>query len=812
MKAMLSSSNPEKRTLLVSILIFSGTENVNQLIAPIGGFLTDFCLARDFRCTIAIRKNNPAIDTQALEAVLHRLNRVYLQLNFVLVSDGPNLGFGKGHNENFRKFPSDFVLILNDDLGFPHLDWLGSAIEKFDGAPNLAQLADPSNPRLINPFFANGMFPDKARNHPLHYAEASVLLMRGAAFDAVGMFDERIEWAMGEDADLSLRMQQQGYAIDWLPMPHQHWRSTSFNSLPSYAKMSVKEHNRARLFARWDHALAIGSVGRKEVFDLHSDGLGDIFCALLHVRAEIERLPPAMRTSIVVNTNQPLLAQLVLPVGVEITTKADLATLEDSFRVEGVSSIRTIRSVNYALPFNIHALVAGSLSVPMASTETVLAVAAILRELPQSALAPKGPYGVVHLEFAREGHDGRGPSANLIKAILKTAAEVFDTLVLVGRDASIPVSDFGLGAKIVDLQGKLSLSELLSLIANASQFVGIDSFPSHVAQVAGVPSSLFFGSVNPLARVINERRTWPIVASLDCLGCYHSHLEPSAPFCMRRDNACTIDIPAHGIANVLQLLKQDLPFDWSRLRKLFHEQQAKFIHFMKFHPAPPARLFKQSAPNEEVSNMLYQVLEKASDLFESQRSNAVVDGLKEQIDRLRSELFEKRTLLEALRNRIPAEKSASANKLQGVDIQDLIVDSTECTRRLDGDTLVWACYSNDPRFELRPVTVAQEELCLSLVASADRHCTLKVYWRSDTEGYSEERSQSWVLGPDPKSCVWWHGEASRKDVYLRIDPSDVPCTVRLKGELLGDFCTPGAERRSGQSLIAWVKNALKVVQ
>ena len=102
----------------------------------------------------------------------------------------------------------------------------------------MACVAAAQTPQHINPMFGNGQARPALAVETLKYAEASVLLFSGQIFEQFGMFDERFEWAMCEDTDLSLRAQQLGYRLHWMPMPHEHWRSTSVNSLPASVRSS----------------------------------------------------------------------------------------------------------------------------------------------------------------------------------------------------------------------------------------------------------------------------------------------------------------------------------------------------------------------------------------------------------------------------------------------------------------------------------------------------------------------------------------------------------------------------------------------
>ena len=64
--------------------------------------------------------------------------------------------------------------------------------------------------------------------------------------------------------------------------------------------------------------------------------------------------------------------------------------------------------------------------------------------------------------------------------------------------------------------------ELISLIKESSYFIGIDSFPSHVAASIKIPSIIFFGAVNPEFRHFKSIFNGYLL-SQECefAGCYH---------------------------------------------------------------------------------------------------------------------------------------------------------------------------------------------------------------------------------------------------------------------------------------------------
>lgn len=95
-----------------------------------------------------------------------------------------------------------------------------------------------------------------------------------------------------------------------------------------------------------------------------------------------------------------------------------------------------------------------------------------------------------------------------------------ENVVCIGRgaDGSVP----GL-----DLRGKTSIAELAGIMQKAKMFIGIDSFPMHVAQTFEVPGVCFFGSINPSLRLYTNKMKGVTAINLSCLGCHHRKPTPS---------------------------------------------------------------------------------------------------------------------------------------------------------------------------------------------------------------------------------------------------------------------------------------------
>jgi GT2 family glycosyltransferase len=784
------------KTLLVSILSLGRPQNVLDQLDTLPAWLAAFEVETGTVSHIVVRNNDPAADFTAVADLMGVIEAEYRALACTLVTGVPNNGFGDGHNSNIALAPSDYVLILNDDIGFPHINWLGDAIRQLTLDERTVCIGAAENPKHINPCFGNGLLPGSFHTLTMPYAEASVLLFDRAAFDALGGFSADFRWAMCEDSDLSLRVQQQGWRVAHMPMPHQHWRSTSFNALPGQVKSSILEHNRAALFANWRESLATGRVGRFEIYDVWSDGIGDVFCALPHLLARLAPLPPLRRANVVINTSHPDLIAILGLEGVRVTSVRDLHQLRTDLASDGVTTVRSMRDINFSLPFSIHPLLAGALGVETAGPDTKDDFRTLLQglRLPDTGtqLAPRA-YCVVHLEFERQ-HDGRGLSPAAAADLLKICGKTFDTIVLVGRERRLSASLFGAtGAEIVDLQGKLSQSHLMAIIANAGSFVGIDSFPAHVAQASGVKAAIFFGAIHPLTRVWDEDRVWPLTAKLPCIGCYHTHLECSVPFCMRLDVACTTQLDVADMDSVLAGMMQDRTYPWKAFRQSLQALQSRLIKLTRYHPAPPERLFRtQMVANEQMSTLIYAMTEQMGSLLRGQYHSTAVTQLAAKAADLEAETYAAKIALDdAMRSRnaphagsgpLPAKHATRILQLNAMNFQ-----TTRCSVTIVDQWIEVAADQDDPQINLPPMRGPGGKVQLRLSCVAEAEDALQVYWSNSDTGFSAERVQTLPCTGTLQTINLAFDLTADEALYIRIDPITGPGRARLRGTLGGMF-------------------------
>lgn len=65
-----------------------------------------------------------------------------------------------------------------------------------------------------------------------------------------------------------------------------------------------------------------------------------------------------------------------------------------------------------------------------------------------------------------------------------------------------------------------------AIIKDAKLFIGIDSFPMHIAQTFNVPGVCFFGCVDPKLRIYSDKMKSITAQNLACLGCHHKKPAP----------------------------------------------------------------------------------------------------------------------------------------------------------------------------------------------------------------------------------------------------------------------------------------------
>lgn len=115
----------------------------------------------------------------------------------------------------------------------------------------------------------------------------------------------------------------------------------------------------------------------------------------------------------------------------------------------------------------------------------------------------------------------------------------------------------------LDLRIKTNISQLAYLMKKAKAFVGVDSFPMHVAQACNLPGVAFFGSVDPSCILHNSKMRAVRDESLPCIGCHNKQkfVARSTLSCLTANQDCVKNITVEkmwiAISNLLKDLKNE---------------------------------------------------------------------------------------------------------------------------------------------------------------------------------------------------------------------------------------------------------------
>jgi GT2 family glycosyltransferase len=156
---------------------------------------------------LLIRDNGSSDDSwDLLQALLPKLQRLFADVS---CDRGANIGFGTGHNLNFKRTQARFVLVTNVDLRFE--------------ADTLHALVDAA--RGSDAAVASWECRQKPYEHPKNYHPATLetawsssacTLFRTEALRQVGGYEERI-FLYGEDVELSYRLRDKGWRLHYVP-------------------------------------------------------------------------------------------------------------------------------------------------------------------------------------------------------------------------------------------------------------------------------------------------------------------------------------------------------------------------------------------------------------------------------------------------------------------------------------------------------------------------------------------------------------------------------------------------------------------
>lgn len=400
------------------------------------------------------------------------IDRLANQLPFVLaIHHENNLGFQLGHERAFEFCDTEFFMLLNNDTVIGGPEWLPELLRPMKD-PGVAASGPVGNCCSIR--------QESFFGHPggqFEYLEGSCLLLRTQVIREIGLFSKYISHSYGEDSDLSLRIRYAGYRLSRARVPVRHIGSATSRHMPE-----VKQHlkkNCAVLMRVWRHYLMVRKVNHP-VLIRRTAAIGDVLLTTPLIRAISEQ----RRTcQIFVETAFPELL-------------AGNPDVDGAYRSSNPSPDTQVIDLNMSYENSVGVSIldayqdAASIEVKdrrlwfYPSEDAVRKAGEIfdgLSGFPACIIAP-GPTTWAGKNW---GEDRFG------EVSIRLQSRGWK-VVLVGT--SLHPTQI---AHSVDLRGKTNFDLLGAVMGMAQLFIGLDSFPLHMAMSQRLPAVGIFGATLP---------------------------------------------------------------------------------------------------------------------------------------------------------------------------------------------------------------------------------------------------------------------------------------------------------------------------
>lgn len=400
-----------------------------------------------------------------------------------VVHNQENKGFINPNNHALVMTKTPYFVMLNDDAEVPN-GWLEELEKPFNTYPNAALSGLSGGCQSLNEDFHG------RHGGNFEYLEGSCLMCKTDIVKKHGLFSPYLEFAYGEDSDLSLRMRQLGYTLHKVDMPLKHMRAQTAMHVNGIKQIQAKNH--AVLRKKWSHYLRV----RKFDFPIlvrRWAAIGDVLLvtAILSKIKEQNPLSP-----IIVETAFPELFR-DNPYVAHATAKA-----QRSFDMKYVSLDMAYENKNLLPILDAYCEAA---DVPAGGYSTAIYPNEQEREWAQQFLktGPKKSGRPTNDSKQKKSHwiaIHAGPTTWVGKnwpfdrwaKLIPTLQKDFDAkIVLIGHNDTTPLPCER------DARGTATIHQTAALLELCDLFIGVDSFPLHCAQAVGTPVIGLFGVTKP---------------------------------------------------------------------------------------------------------------------------------------------------------------------------------------------------------------------------------------------------------------------------------------------------------------------------
>lgn len=436
---------------------------------------------------------------------------------FHIIHNDKNEGFAEPNNVALAYARGKYFITLNNDAEVPK-NWLNLLERPFLEYPDAAISGPAGSPCSFQapyPSFHGSAGP------MLEYIEGSCLCIPAALAREHGLFASYLHFAYGEDADLSLRMRARGRTIHQVPFKLVHHRRATAAQVENIVEIQHRNHE--ALIKRWSKYLEFRR------FDLpfvvrRREAIGDVLLTTPLI-AELHRQNP--KSEIYVETNYPELfrdnpavarAGSAFPEVYRWATVIDLDMSYENMPETNIvdayfktACIEREGDATYIYPNESERLAARSL---LAGSKKWVAV----HPGPTTWNGKNWPWSRWE---------------QLCQHLLTSGWRV----LLVGAPGpSLP--------NFMDLRGRTTFHQLAAAMERCRFFVGVDSFPLHIAGTVGIPVVGLFGASSP-QYILNGRGGYvSVVGTAPCAGERHRIAGQTYTDC---DGACMNSITVDAV-------------------------------------------------------------------------------------------------------------------------------------------------------------------------------------------------------------------------------------------------------------------------
>lgn len=440
----------------ISILALNKLEATKRCVESVIAHSDDYHL---------ILTDNGSIDTTHF--YFKRIQEKLAQGKVTVIRNDKNYGFQIPHRHALTLCKSPYFVLLNNDTVVPP-HWLGQLERPFKDDPKTALTGPWNSCSEITPEF-------HGKPGAFEYLEGSCLMCKTEIVKRLGLFSDYLEFAYGEDSDLSLRCKEKGYTIHRVGIKVLHWRSTTARGIPEIRYYMEKNH--IALQKRWAHYLKVRKFDYPIVIKRDA-AIGDVLLTTPIIR-QIKKDKPLSKIYVV--TKFPVLFwknQNVHTAVQSINAGPDSLIIDLNMAYENRPMQHIIES--YAQVADCYPET-WDLEMPVAE-EKVEWANEVLGSLhkPRVIMAP-GPT------------TWKGKNWSLGK--WSTVANYFKlkgwAVILIGGHSREPI------VNTVDFRGKTDIHQSAAIMQQADLFIGLDSFPLHLAMSQKLPAVALFGVTLP---------------------------------------------------------------------------------------------------------------------------------------------------------------------------------------------------------------------------------------------------------------------------------------------------------------------------